>query len=81
MGEIVHYKRGMVLLYWPFQNETLNILDCNKFIEIYDQNEAQILSQRRKYESNLDINKTMEYCRQLCMEMDNETEAQLRCET
>jgi hypothetical protein len=38
-GEIIDYKQEMVLLYWPFQNEALDILDCNKFIEIYDQNE------------------------------------------
>jgi hypothetical protein len=50
----------MVLLYWPIQNEASDIFDRNKFIEIYGQNEAQILSQKRKYESNLDINKTME---------------------
>jgi hypothetical protein len=67
MGEIVDYKQEVVLLYWPFQNETLDILDHNKFIEIYDENEAQILGQRHKYQSNLDINKTMEYCRQLCV--------------
>jgi hypothetical protein len=80
MGDIVD-KWEMVLLYWPFQNEALNIWDRNNFIEIYDQNEAQILSQRRKCESNLDINKTMEYCRQLCVEMDNDPEAQIKCET
>jgi hypothetical protein len=38
MGEIVDYKREMVLLYWPFQNEALDILDRNKFMETYDQN-------------------------------------------
>jgi hypothetical protein len=81
MGEIVDYKWEMVLLYWTFQNKTMDILDCNKFIEIYDQNDDHILSQRSKYESNLDIKKTMEYCRQLCMEMDNEAEAQLKCKT
>jgi hypothetical protein len=57
----------MVLLYWPFENEAWDILDRNKFIEIYDQTEAQILCQRRKYESNLDINKTTDCCRQLCV--------------
>jgi hypothetical protein len=71
----------MALLHWPFQNEALDILDCNKFMEIYDQNEAQIHSQRREYESNLDMNKTMEYCRQLCVEMGNEAEVQLMHET
>jgi predicted methyltransferase len=77
MGEIVDYKRETV----PLQNEASDILDRNKFIEIYDQNEAQILSKRRKYESNLDINKTVEYCRQLCVEMDKEAKAQLKRET
>jgi hypothetical protein len=45
------------------------------------QHEVQILSQRRKYESNLDIKKTMEYCRRLCAEMDSKAEAQLKSET
>jgi hypothetical protein len=80
IGEIVDNKREMVLLHWPFLNKALDILDCNKFMEIYDQNEAQIHSQKCKYESNLDMNKTMEYCRQLCVEMD-EAEAQLKRET
>jgi hypothetical protein len=47
----------MVLLYWPYQDEALDILDWKKFIEIYDQNEAQTVNQRRNYEYNLDINK------------------------
>jgi hypothetical protein len=40
IGEIVDNKREMVLLYWPFQNRALNILDRNKFMEIYNQNGA-----------------------------------------
>jgi hypothetical protein len=47
----------------------------------YEQNETQIFSQGRKYQSNFNINKTMEYCTQLCMEMDDEVEAQLKRET
>jgi hypothetical protein len=66
MGEIVDYKREMVLVYRPFQNEVLDIF-YRKFIEVYNQSEAQILSQRRKCASNLVINKTTEYYRQLCV--------------
>jgi hypothetical protein len=59
----------------------LDILDRNKFIEIYDQNDAQTLSQRHKYESILDINKSVEYRRQMCVQMDDEAEAQLKRKT
>jgi hypothetical protein len=48
MGGIVDYNQEMVLLYWSFQNKSLDIMDRNKFIEIYDQLEAQILNQGRK---------------------------------
>jgi hypothetical protein len=67
MGGIVDYNQEMVLLYWSFQNKSFDIIDRNKFIEIYDQIEAQILNKGRKNQSNLDFNKTTEYCRQLCM--------------
>jgi hypothetical protein len=44
MGEIVDYKREMVPLYWHFQNEAWDILDRNKCIEIYEQNELRFLA-------------------------------------
>ena len=44
------YKRQT--LYYPFRNETVDILDRNRFVEIYDTNESAILTKRREYESN-----------------------------
>lgn len=69
----------MVTLHIPFRNEDAEILAEMKFINIYDENGALILERRKEFESNLDIEKTIEICRQLCREDENpddETETQ-----
>lgn len=70
----------MVTLHIPFRNEDAEILAEMKFINIYDENEALILERRKEFESNLDVEKTIEICRQLCREDgnpdDDETEIQ-----
>ncbi|XP_043273933.1 uncharacterized protein [Venturia canescens] len=65
------YRREMVTLHIPFRNEDAEILAEMKFIKIYDENEALILERRKEFESNLDIEKTIEICRQLCQEDGN----------
>ncbi|XP_049305794.1 uncharacterized protein LOC105227464 isoform X10 [Bactrocera dorsalis] len=74
------YRREMVTLHIPFRNEDAEILAEMKFINIYDENEALILERRKEFESNLDVEKTIEICRQLCREDgnldDDETEIQ-----
>ena len=66
----------MVTLHIPFRNEDGEILAEMKFIEIYNDNENLILRRRKEFESNLDIRKTIEICRNLCREdgFDDETE-------
>lgn len=50
----------MVLLFYPFRNELVDLLDCEKYISIYDSNEAQILEHRKLYEANVDADYIME---------------------
>jgi len=68
MVELNEYKREMVLLYRPFRNEEIEILDQNRFLKIYDECERLILEQRKEFESDIDIEKVMQYCRDLCAE-------------
>jgi len=58
----------MVTLYCPFRNEDMEILAESKYIEIYDTNEDLILCNRQEFEANLDIQKVIEICRNLCRE-------------
>lgn len=44
------------------------ILAEMRFLQLYDENEALILDRRREFESNIDIQKTMQVCRELCRE-------------
>lgn len=66
-----NYRREMVLLHIPFRSENNDVLANNKFIQIYDDNKDLILKRRKEFESNLDIEKTLEICRQLCRETDD----------
>ncbi|GFY58394.1 ATP-dependent DNA helicase [Trichonephila inaurata madagascariensis] len=61
------YKRKMVTLHLPFRNEE-EILAEMKFITLHDNHENIILQRRKEFESNTDINKTMQICRELCRE-------------
>ncbi|XP_024085470.1 uncharacterized protein LOC106661425 isoform X2 [Cimex lectularius] len=62
------YKREMVTLHLPFRNEEEEILAEMKFIRIYDDNEDIILQRRKEFESDIDIDKTIQICRELCRE-------------
>jgi hypothetical protein len=46
--ETVSYKREMVTLYVPFRKEVVDILDRNKFLDLYDTHEQDILQRRKK---------------------------------
>ena len=48
--DFVNYMREMVLLYVPFKNEFVDILDRNKFLELYDRYEAVIMERRKQKE-------------------------------
>ncbi|KAE9522171.1 hypothetical protein AGLY_017431 [Aphis glycines] len=71
------YRREMVTLHIPFRNEDTEILADMKFTTIYDEHENEILEKRKEFESNIDIQKTIDICRQLCHEgelIDDESE-------
>lgn len=71
MTELSDYKREMVLLFWPFRNEEIDVLDCNKYLQIYDDNEQVLLAAKKHFQSDIDIEKTMEYCKSLMAEIDD----------
>lgn len=71
LDDVVNYKREMVTLYLPFRNEAVEILDRNAFLGMYDEREAEIMSKRAEYESNIDIAKVIEELRQMCEDFDN----------
>lgn len=75
MPDIVNYKREMVTLFCPFLNEEVDILDNNKFLEIYDNSVEVILERRKEFESNINIEKTIEICRLMCAKIDENTDA------
>ncbi|XP_044588740.1 uncharacterized protein LOC123267918 [Cotesia glomerata] len=76
--DLNEYKREMVTLHFPFRNEDEEILAEIKFIEIYNNNENIILNRRKEFESNLDTQKTIEICRNLCREDDFQDENEVQ---
>ena len=72
------YRREMVTLHIPFRNEEEEVLAEMKFNKIYDDNEEFILQRRKEFEANIDIQKTMQICRELCREeiTDDDEEVQ-----
>jgi hypothetical protein len=70
--EDVNYKREHVLLYIPFRNETVDILDRNKFMDLYEQNEELIMKRKQEYTSNLNIEQLMKELKEMCDFRENE---------
>lgn len=66
-----------VTLHLPFRNEDTDILADMKFIMIYDENEDTILERRKEFESDIDIQKTIEICRQLCHQNEHTNDDEL----
>lgn len=62
------YKREMVTLHIPFRSEEQEILAEMKFNVLYEVNEEIILRGRKEFEANVDIDKTLQICRELCRE-------------
>ena len=56
----------MVTLFFPFTTKEIDILDFNKFVEIYDVHKSQILEKRREYENKCNVDQIIEYCKQMC---------------
>jgi len=65
MNKLDDYKREMVLLYVPFKNEEVDILDQNRYRTLYDEHESEIMEARQEFESNLGMAKVIEECRRL----------------
>ncbi|EDS25985.1 tetratricopeptide repeat protein, tpr [Culex quinquefasciatus] len=60
MSELSEYKRVSVLLFVPFRNELVDILDQNKFLQLYDLHEEAILAKRKEYDCELNVEQTVE---------------------
>ncbi|KMQ88392.1 tetratricopeptide repeat tpr [Lasius niger] len=50
---------------------TKRLKSWQKFVELYDENVELILQRRKKFKSDLDIQKTIEICRQSCREEED----------
>ncbi|XP_058839321.1 uncharacterized protein LOC131694833 [Topomyia yanbarensis] len=66
MNELVEYKRESVLLFLPFRNELCDVLDGNKFLQLYNAHEADILRKRREYDCELNLEQTVEEYLRTC---------------
>ena len=70
--EIEEYKREMVTLYIPFRNEAVEIIDRDKYLQIYADNEREILERRKEFEANLDIDAVIREIEAICSMHDVE---------
>lgn len=72
--DLNNYKREMVMvtLHISFKNEETDILADMKFLDIYSENERFIIEARKEFELNLDIEKTLQICRQMCRNHDGD---------
>ncbi|OXU16248.1 hypothetical protein TSAR_006177, partial [Trichomalopsis sarcophagae] len=74
------YRREMITLHLPFRNEHTDILADMKFITIYDENENTILERRKEFEPDIDIQKTIDICRQLCRQDEHLNDDEMNLE-
>lgn len=65
------YRREMVLLHIPFRSEDNDVLAGNKYVQLYEDNKDTILQRRKEFEC-LDVAETLEICRQLCRDVEND---------
>lgn len=80
MNELIEYKREMVLLFLPFRNELCDILDGNKFLNLYDRNEADILCKCKEYSTDLDLERTVQEYLRLCAEEEETAQRNIASE-
>lgn len=57
IDETVNYQREMVLLFLPFRNEIADIVDSNKFLQLFNDNKDTIMERRQLFENNLNIDR------------------------
>lgn len=60
IDETVNYQREMVLLFLPFRNEIADIVDSNKFLQLFNDNKDTIMERRQLFENNLNIDSVMQ---------------------
>ncbi|CAH0404007.1 unnamed protein product [Chilo suppressalis] len=60
IDETDNYKREMVLLYVQFRNEMTEIVDQNKFLQLFDDNKDTIMERRSLFETNFNIENVAE---------------------
>lgn len=60
--------REMVLLYYPFQNKEIDILDNNKFLQIFEENQKSIIANKKCFEYDMDFDATLQMCMNLMQE-------------
>ncbi|XP_062538206.1 uncharacterized protein LOC134206494 [Armigeres subalbatus] len=72
MAEMVDYKREMVLLFLPFRNEVCDVLDRNKFLKLYEDNEAAILAKHKEYDCEMNLDQVVEEYIRICSEDDEQ---------
>ncbi|XP_065091288.1 uncharacterized protein LOC135712259 [Ochlerotatus camptorhynchus] len=64
MTDTIEYKRVMVLLFIPFRNEVCDVLDRNKFEQLYVEHGATILAKRKEYDCDINLEQIVnEYIR------------------
>ncbi|XP_062556879.1 uncharacterized protein LOC134221708 [Armigeres subalbatus] len=66
MSDLDDYKREMVLLFLPFRNEMCDLLDCNKFLQLYDNQESALLLKRKEYDCEFNLEHTVEEYLRMC---------------
>lgn len=64
-------------MYIPFRNEENEFIIDHKYINIFEQRSDQIIAKRKLFEADLDIHKTLEICKNLCVTDEEEDEDEL----
>ena len=74
MKDLENYKRERVLHHVPFHSEEVDVLDSNKYVQIYDENQKQIQERAAEFESDLEIEEVIRNTHEISEERKNETE-------
>ncbi|CAF4955944.1 unnamed protein product [Pieris macdunnoughi] len=77
IDENVNYKREMVLLYVQFRNEISEIVDQNKFLQLFDDNKDTIMERRSLFETKFNIENVMKELQALII-LKNEDKSNLQ---
>ena len=67
IGDLNNFKREMVTLYLPFRNEVRDILDRDKFVQIYEARSENIMNCQKEFQNNIDIDTLMEEIQAPCI--------------